>query len=80
MPLYPFINEETGESFEEFMSYDDMKEKTKEGSPFRIDYSQMGGNIGYSMESFVNKRLPQDYRNKLSKIKKENKGSTVNDR
>lgn len=41
MPLYDFIDEETGEIWEEFMSYDDMKKLTSENSNIKIAYRTM---------------------------------------
>lgn len=79
MPLYDFFNSETGEEFEKMMPWADMKQYLLDNPHIQQRFYKSAG-LGYSMESWVNKRLPQDYRRKLEKIKKENKGSTVNDR
>lgn len=75
MPLYDFLDDETGEIWEERMSYDDMKKLTSENPNIKLVYTTMnivGGVGGIKTDSGFN--------DMLSRVAEANPGSPLAER
>jgi hypothetical protein len=74
MPVYDFRNNETGEEWEEKMSYDDMKALTEDGK-IVILYKQM--NFVHAAGSDGGGKVPDHFKEVMSKISEANPNSPL---
>lgn len=74
MPVYDFRNNETGEEWEEKMSYDDMKILTADGT-IVIVYKQM--NFVHATGSDGGGKIPDHFKEVMSKISEANPNSPL---
>jgi len=73
MPTYQFINKQTQERFKETMTISEMEQHLKDHP--ELDVIPGTPIIGYN---YTRKKPDEDFRSILKKIKKDNKGSTIN--
>lgn len=74
MPVYDFRNNETGEEWEETISYDDMKKLTSDGK-ISIVYKKV--NFGHSVGSDGGGKVPDHFKEVMSKIAEANPNSPL---
>jgi len=75
MPTYQFVNKETGETFDIFMSIHDL-DKYKEDNPNLEQYhDSFPGVVG---SAGIKNQVPDGFRDVLKSIKKANIGSDFN--
>ena len=74
MPVYDLRNNETGEEWEEKMSYEDMKELTADGA-IRIVYKQV--NFVHATGSDGGGNVPDHFKEVMSKISEANPNSPL---
>lgn len=75
MPTYQFVNKETGETFDIFMSIHDL-DKYKEDNPHLEQYhDSFPGVVG---SAGIKNQVPDGFRDVLKSIKKANIGSDFN--
>ena len=78
MPTYQYIDEETGEVSERFMSISNMEQFEKD-NPNMKKYITSAPAIGDSVRLGI-KRTPDSFNDMLKTIKKTNAGSEINTR
>lgn len=76
MPVYDFRNEETGEEWEEQMSYDEMKCLTSEG-PIRMVYKKV--NFLHAPGSDGGGRVPDHFKEKMAELAERNPNTPLAD-
>jgi len=74
MPVYDFVNTQTGEEWEATMSYDDMKQLTADGS-VKIVYKQV--NFVHAAGSDGGGKVPDHFKEVMSKIADANPNSPL---
>ena len=75
MPTYQFMNKDTGETFDIFMSIHDL-DKYKEDNPNLVQYhDSFPGVVG---SAGIKNQVPDGFRDVLKSIKKANIGSDFN--
>lgn len=73
MPVYSFINNNTGEEFTDLMSMEEMKMFLVKHPHIMQTFTPL--NIGYST---VTKKPDSGFRDILKQVKKSNRGSNIN--
>ena len=73
MPIYSFIDNNTGEEFSDLMSMEEIKVFLSEHPHIMQTFTPP--NIGYSM---VLKKPDSGFRDLLTQVKKSNRGSNIN--
>lgn len=78
MPTYNFIDSETGEEFESFMKWTEREEFLKEHP--NIQSVVTAASIVSSVAGMGSHRVPDGFKEVLSKVAEKHPGSTVGDR
>ena len=74
MPVYDFINTETGEEWEQSMSYDDMKTLTADGNVV-ILYKKV--NFVHSAGSDGGGKVPDHFKEVMSRVAEQNPNTPI---
>lgn len=74
MPVYDLMNTQTGEEWEEKMSYEDMKELTADGT-VRIVYKKV--NFVHSTGSDGGGKVPDHFKEVMSRVAEQNPNTPV---
>jgi hypothetical protein len=76
MPVYDLMNTETGEEWEETMSYNDMKELTADGK-VRIMYKKI--NFAHAVGSDGGGKIPDHFKEKMAELAEKNPNTPLAD-
>lgn len=77
MPVYDFRNNETGEEWEEKMSYEEMKELTADGK-IQIVYRKV--NFVHAVGSDGGGKVPDHFKEVMSKVAEQNPNTPLAER
>ncbi len=76
MPVYDLMNTETGEEWEEKMSYEDMKELTADGK-IQIMYKKI--NFVHAVGSDGGGKVPDHFKEKMAELAEKNPNTPLAD-